>query len=126
VSCAEFDLGLLVTKPGAMDLIRTHSTDGSRVVERLVERHAIGDWGAVDADDARANDDAARDGDRILSSYALACGDDSCRVDHRLWLLTEADPLLHHAAASGGLLMDEPTMTAHAPRGGQPGTAPPS
>jgi len=81
----EFDLGLLVTTPGAMDLIRAHSTDAGRVVEHLVARHATGDWGEVDAEDAR-------DGDRILSSYALVCADEHCGyVDHRLWLLTEAD-----------------------------------
>jgi hypothetical protein len=91
VSCAEFELGLLVTTPGAMNLIRIHSADAGRVVERLVQRHARGDWGDVDAEDACANDGAARDGERILSSYTLVCGDDCCRVDHRLWLLTEAD-----------------------------------
>jgi hypothetical protein len=70
---ADFDLGRLVATPGAMDLIRTHSSDAGRVVERLVARHATGDWGDADAEDARANDDAVRDGDafcRRTRSYA--------------------------------------------------------
>jgi hypothetical protein len=52
---AEFDLGLLET------------------------RHATGDWGDTHLEDARANDDAVRDGDHIVSSYPLACGDERCR-----------------------------------------------
>lgn len=41
------------------------------VITGLVDRHAAGDWGEVDADDKAANDAAARTGDgRLFSSYA--------------------------------------------------------
>jgi hypothetical protein len=50
----------------------------------LEARHATGDWGDTHLEDARANDDAVRDGDHILSSYPLACGDERCRyIDTR-------------------------------------------
>lgn len=49
----------------------------------VLARHQRGDWGEVRADDARLNDEAVRDGDRVLSAYT---------VDGvRLWVITEAD-----------------------------------
>jgi hypothetical protein len=50
----------------------------------FLERHLRGDWGLVSAGDAQANDDALRDGDRLLSAYAT-------RLGTRLWVITEYD-----------------------------------
>ncbi|MEB3353809.1 MAG: hypothetical protein VKM34_06200 [Cyanobacteriota bacterium] len=42
-------------------------------ITALLDRHADGDWGDLDADDRAANDEAARTGDgRLFSSYATA------------------------------------------------------
>ena len=39
----------------------------------LLDRHAAGDWGDLDADDKAAKDEAAHTGDgRLFSSYATA------------------------------------------------------
>ena len=49
----------------------------------LVRRHLSGDWGDVDAGDAKANENAVKWGERVLSSYKIG--------DEKLWVLTEAD-----------------------------------
>ena len=42
-------------------------------ITALLDRHARGDWGDLDAEDKAANDDAARTGDgRLFSSYGTA------------------------------------------------------
>ncbi len=47
-------------------------------------RHLHGDWGDIGPEDARANDAALRDGDRLLSAYQVA-------PELRLWIITECD-----------------------------------
>jgi hypothetical protein len=48
-----------------------------------LSRHAAGDWGAVDAEDVTANDQAVNREERLLSAYETSAG--------RIWILTEAD-----------------------------------
>jgi hypothetical protein len=48
-----------------------------------LRRHATGDWGDLDPQDARYNDDALIRGGRLLSAY----GQDG----RRFWIITEAD-----------------------------------
>ena len=74
-----FPLGHVVATPGALEAVRANGVD----VLALVRRHASGDWGAVCAGDARANDHAVGAGARVLSAYDTAGG--------RLWIITEAD-----------------------------------
>ena len=76
---ARFPLGHVVATPGALEAVRANGVD----VLALVRRHASGDWGAVCAGDARANDYALEQGARVLSAYDTAGG--------RLWIITEAD-----------------------------------
>ncbi len=49
----------------------------------LLDRHVLGDWGDVCAEDKGLNDDAVQHGDRILSSYTVG--------KSKLWVITEAD-----------------------------------
>ena len=49
----------------------------------MVNRHLRGDWGDVCEDDAKANDDALKWGNRVMSSYTSTSGE-------KLWVLTEA------------------------------------
>lgn len=77
---ARFPLGSTVATPGALQAF-----DAAR--ENLfayLMRHAVGDWGDVDAEDRAENERAVRDGTRILSAYTLRDGT-------RLWCITEAD-----------------------------------
>lgn len=75
-----FPLGQLVSTPGALSAIE----EAGQSPLDFVSRHASGDWGEVDADDKRANDQALIDGERLLSAYRTKRGE-------RLWVITEAD-----------------------------------
>lgn len=75
-----FPLGNVVATPGALRAI----ANACQTPNEFIRRHALGDWGHVDADDAQANDDALRNGERLLSVYRT-------RLKERLWVITEAD-----------------------------------
>jgi hypothetical protein len=49
----------------------------------LTSRHVIGDWGDLDDNDKKRNDEAIQIGSRILSAYLLANG-------VKVWIITEA------------------------------------
>ena len=53
-------------------------------VTQAIQRHAIGDWGDVDAEDRAANDRAIQEGDRLLSVYYTVSG-------IKFWIITEWD-----------------------------------
>ena len=74
-----FALGHLVATPAALDLCREHGLDPLA----YVRRHVCGDWGAVCAEDAAANERAVSRALRLLSVYDTPGG--------RLWVITEAD-----------------------------------
>ena len=74
-----FALGHLVATPAALDLCREHGLDPLA----YVRRHVRGDWGAVCAEDAAANERAVSRDLRLLSVYDTPGG--------RLWVITEAD-----------------------------------
>ena len=84
-------LGEVVVTPGALEALRLEC----RYASEFLSRHARRDWGSVSDRDWQANDQALRDGGRILSAYALTCG-------VRLWIITEAD-----RSATTVLLADE-------------------
>ena len=93
-----FPLGRLFATPGALELLadirdtgRPYSArnaaqpgDPIPLVLPYVRRHALGDWGNVDAEDWSANEEALKAGARLLSAYDLGEG-------RRLWIITEAD-----------------------------------
>lgn len=74
----KFGLGRVVCTPGALEL----AGDPAAFLPRLA-RHARGDWGLVDGEDRRANDEALVHGLRVLSAYVLG--------GRRVWVITEAD-----------------------------------
>lgn len=71
-------LGQVVATPGVLQRVP--------YVELItaLRRHARGDWGDLDEDDHRANDQAVQHGGRILSAYTIPDG-------LRVWVITEAD-----------------------------------
>ncbi|MBX9579365.1 MAG: hypothetical protein K2X87_03575 [Gemmataceae bacterium] len=75
----KFDLGRVVATPAALAAIR----EAGQAAGDLLGRHRAGDWGDLNADDARLNDDALADGGRLLSAYRL-------RTGTKLWVITEA------------------------------------
>lgn len=74
-----FALGQTVATPGA--LVAMEQSGVSPLA--LLSRHQRGDWGDLDEEDKITNDNALKDGRRVLSSY---------RFDKvTLWVITEAD-----------------------------------
>lgn len=76
----KFDGGRLLATPGAL---AAFEATGERP-ERFLARHFAGDWGDVDESDEIANNEALKDGSRLLSAYELRNGT-------RVWVITEAD-----------------------------------
>ena len=91
-----FKPGRLVATPGALEALEQA---GENVWEFLT-RHLAGDWGVVDADDKAANDEALKDGSRLLSAYIIKTG-------VKIWLITEAEDDNGNREATTALLPDE-------------------
>lgn len=53
-------------------------------IENALNRHQFGDWGELCEEDKQVNEEALKDGDRILSVYISSGG-------KRFWVITEAD-----------------------------------
>jgi hypothetical protein len=75
----KFDLGQVVATPEALRLLE----ESGQMPGFFLDRHLQGDWGEVDAEDKRANDQALLDGSRLLSAYRTLKGE-------RIWIITEA------------------------------------
>lgn len=75
-----FPLGQVVATPGFLRAVeRTREGVGIYLAS-----HLTGDWGDCDKHDAKANDDALKNGGRIFSVYHL-------RDNTKIWVITEAD-----------------------------------
>lgn len=77
---ARFALGQLLMTPGAIEAFARTGEDPMG----YLRRHVMGDWGVVDAEDARENEFSVAHGFRILSAYVLRDGT-------KVWIVTEAD-----------------------------------
>lgn len=73
-------LGQVVATPGAIEALKK----GQQTASHFLNRHLSGDWGDLCDQDRQLNDEASRNGDRVLSSYTLSTG-------VTLWVITEAD-----------------------------------
>lgn len=72
-------LGLIHATPGALKMIADNGQD----LWDFLGRHIRGDWGNVNEDDRRANDEALLDGSRFFSAY---CAQEGAKI----WIITEA------------------------------------
>lgn len=77
-----FELGRLVATPAAL-----HSLTREQIILALA-RHEAGDWGELDAEDQRANEQALTCGARILSAYTFGNAPEG---SVKVWVITEAD-----------------------------------
>jgi hypothetical protein len=77
---AKFALGQCVSTPGALAAL---NKNGQLPLE-FIARHQSGDWGTVNANDKQANEDALKEGARILSAYLL-------KDNQKIWVITESD-----------------------------------
>lgn len=93
-----FKLGQIVATPGAIEALeRAKQTPWS-----LLFRHVAGDWGNLSEDDRQLNNEALKDGSRILSAYIL---NDEAKT--KIWCITEAENDHGNRAATTILLPDE-------------------
>ena len=92
----KFELGRTVATPAALDVIEAAGQEPSF----FSEMHAAGNWGSVDAEDARANDAAIKTGERLLSIYQTLLGVE-------VWVMTEAADDMGYRAATTILLPGE-------------------
>ena len=76
----KFPLGHVVATPAALETMS--SMDGMVNSNTLLRRHASGDWGDVDPNDAGMNDEALKTGDRIFSVYKFG--------PKTFWVITES------------------------------------
>jgi hypothetical protein len=91
VSGVKFSPGSVVATPGVLEAFRASGDDP---LAYLV-RHVAGDWGEVNAEDWRANEESLCIGERLLSAYTMSNGT-------KFWVITEAD-----RSATTFLLPDE-------------------
>ena len=90
-------------KPGQIVATPACLSELERAGQSLWEflaRHLSGDWGELDAEDKAANDEALKDGSRILSAYVL-------RTNQKIWLITEARGDNGEREATTGLLPEQ-------------------
>ena len=76
----KFSLGRTVATPAALEALAASRQSPAE----FLARHQAGDWGELDEEDRRLNDQALLDGSRILSSYKLHNGES-------IWIISEAD-----------------------------------
>jgi hypothetical protein len=83
LAIGRFGLGAIVATPGAIERMERRGVDA----RGLLARHGAGDWGDIDPEDVGVNEEALRDGRRLLSAYGSKTEGD----DATIWIITEAD-----------------------------------
>jgi len=75
-------------------------SESDHTPHEFLHRHVHGDWGDLCDDDAEANEEALRDGSRILSAYNTGSG-------KKIWIITEAASDTGKRASTTILLPEE-------------------
>jgi len=78
-----FPLGRVFATPGALGALGDDDDKRNENLSALLARHAVGDWGEVGKEDSRANEQALRQGTRVLSAYTVR--------GRKVWIITEGD-----------------------------------
>ena len=77
---SKFHLGNIVSTTHSFE----HCEKNRFALFSYLVRHANGDWGDVCKEDWKSNDEALKNGERLLSEYKLP-------DDRRIWIITEWD-----------------------------------
>lgn len=77
---ALFLLGQVVATPGSLEVFQQQEDIS---IHQCLLNHQEGDWGELCSDDKQSNDNAVKNGGRILSSYLIG--------ENKIWIITEAD-----------------------------------
>lgn len=91
-----FKPGQVVATPAALEALE----QAGQNVWVFLTRHLAGDWGMIDAHDNAANDEALKDGSRLLSAYRL-------KTNVTIWLVTEAEDDIGNRAVTTALMPDD-------------------
>ncbi len=91
-----FKPGRLLATPGCLAELEK----AGQTLWHFIALHLAGDWGVVDSDDAEANNQALKDGSRLLSAYRLKTGE-------KIWIITEAEDESGDRVATTALLPSE-------------------
>ena len=85
---AAFNTGQIVATRGVYDLA-CENPNFAQFIQKSLNRHVKGDWGDVDEEDKQSNDQALKQGTRLLSAY----NDDRFPQNGvaTIWIITEAD-----------------------------------
>jgi hypothetical protein len=92
----KFQLGQTLATPGALRALE----EAGQSPAFFLEKHLSGDWGEVNDEDKRLNDEALVDGSRLLSAYTTL-------KKTKIWIITEAADDQGRRAASTILLPSE-------------------
>ena len=74
-----FKLGRVFATPSVLKHLEEHRINPID----LISCHATGEWGDIHTDDCKLNDEAVRNGSRLLSAYTVGGG--------RVYIITEWD-----------------------------------
>ena len=80
VKTPKFQMGQVVATQGAIAALE----DAGQAAWFFLSQHAAGEWGVVDDEDKNANNEALKDGSRLLSAYLLRTGE-------KIWCITDAE-----------------------------------
>lgn len=80
-----FELGQTVTTRAVADRMEQDPVF-AKFCEECLQRHSHGDWGDIDIESTRQNNEALRTGEERLFSSYIYCGG-----DEKLWIITEWD-----------------------------------
>jgi hypothetical protein len=93
---AKFHLGQVFATPGVLQALKESGQEPAF----FLDRHDIGDWGEICPEDAQLNDEALKEGTRIISAYSTLKG-------VRIWVISEATDGKGQRPATTILLPDE-------------------
>jgi hypothetical protein len=90
---SKFPYGSLVQTIGIDDAIRHNPEFGRFVQGALLDRYFQADWGEMDQEDIRTNNEALEVGDRLLASYNLPDHMKGAEgmMNDSIWIVTEWD-----------------------------------
>jgi hypothetical protein len=80
MSGVKFSPGSVVATPGVLEEFKKAGDDP----QAYLIRHIAGDWGTVDREDWKANEQSLVIGERLLSVYNMSNGT-------KFWIITERD-----------------------------------
>jgi len=96
MTATKFNLGQILATPSALEAMEV----SGQTPAFFLDQHHVGNWGDVSAGDWKLNDEALKDGSRILSVYRTLGG-------KKLWIITEAIDDAGQRAATTILLPEE-------------------